>query len=90
MRNLNLLALSNRYWAMQRYRSSTGRWRGQLALDAATYSVASVKPSAKMARVAKARDMGDMGWGALDEVVQMAEGREGMTLGRVFMRKPRP
>ncbi|OCH93489.1 hypothetical protein OBBRIDRAFT_724673 [Obba rivulosa] len=80
----NLQQLYDQHADYQRSRLGTrSSWNPQLPPDSPEY-----KPltGAKAIAVAKKREFRDRGWGALGEVIVMAEARQGMSLGRLRRR----
>ncbi|TFK50810.1 hypothetical protein OE88DRAFT_1735559 [Heliocybe sulcata] len=91
-RNLALLEAQHRSWAEKRYYSSRGYWNPSLPVDDQRYVDPSFAVSFNLLRESKRdammrqQEIIDAAWGPLGEVVRMAEGRDGVWLGRVGYR----
>ncbi|KZT22522.1 hypothetical protein NEOLEDRAFT_1097724 [Neolentinus lepideus HHB14362 ss-1] len=89
-RNLVRLQAHYRVWAERRYYTSRGQWDPSLPPNDRRYQDPSfaaqfnlVKSGNKRENILRQQDITDAAWGALGEVVKMAEGRDRVSLGRV-------
>lgn len=85
---MSLLAGSHVKWAHRHFDMPSGTWKPNLAPNSPEYQP---KPPSKgrdreQKRLA-GRAFDRTAWGALGEVVMMAEGRHGISLGRVTRNK---
>jgi hypothetical protein len=72
-------------WAQHHYYAIASTWRPQLGLNDPAYSCKDT-PTRKDRTREKKKEQADFdrnAWGALGEVVRMAEGRDGISLGRM-------
>jgi len=87
-RNLSFLVLGNREWSERHYFQPTQYWKPQLPPTSKEYQPTPVLPDTQKARNREAKlqrwqAFDDKAWGALGQVIRMAEGRHGISLGRV-------
>lgn len=89
-----MLNHSNYEWTIHRHFKSIGYWHPQLPPSSPEYRVKVPDQTEgshhmrKLEKLANHNRLKDTAWGALGEVISMAEGRDGVSLGRVrFIRK---
>ncbi|KAI5117943.1 hypothetical protein M0805_004708 [Coniferiporia weirii] len=86
---LNFLARSNYGWSMGHYHTPAILWNPQLPPNSPEYKIRppSEIPGGKKKVEKRAEDMqlNSAAWGPLGEVIQMAEGRDGLVLGRPIL-----
>lgn len=90
LRNLNQMYTAVRK-PHARARSERTRWNPQLPADHAEYKIQFIRPGSKddlkRQRDLQWRQVDDEAYNPLGEVIKMAEGRDRLTLGRVFQAK---
>ncbi|KAH9833530.1 uncharacterized protein C8Q71DRAFT_773888 [Rhodofomes roseus] len=94
-RNMSHLLWSYRFYtskvSLWEHDSSRPRWKPNLPQNHDAYKPHGLKPGTRLediqSRKARRADMNDEQWAALDEVILMAEGREGLSLGRITRRQ---
>ena len=85
---MSLLAGSNVKWAHKHFNTPSGTWKPNLAPNSPEYQPKPPKGrSNKEQKRLEGRAFDRTAWGALGEVVMMAEGRHGISLGRVTRNK---
>lgn len=87
-RNLSFLHLGNREGSERLFFHSPQYWKPQLPSTAYHPPPESQRVKNREARLERWRDLDNSAWGALGQVVRMAEGRHGISLGRVIPLKP--
>lgn len=90
-KNLSLLRREHLIWFRDHHYSFSGQWNPSLPPGSTEYQPRdSERRPAQKERKARVRVFQQQAWGALSEVVRMAEGRDGVVLGRMVpvVRKP--
>ena len=86
-KNLSFLVYRHDKWWTERYFTPLGPpWNPHRPPD--PIDVSSPKAQKKGDRRRRWREMDDRAWDAISEVVQMAEGRHGVSLGKVVVTPP--
>ena len=89
-RNLSLLLYANAEWWERRNFSPTQYWNPRLPPSSPRYHPPQMEieaPSKKDEKITRRKDFDDKAWGALGQVVRMAEGRHHISLGTMTLSK---
>ncbi|KAH8110458.1 hypothetical protein DFH11DRAFT_1514227 [Phellopilus nigrolimitatus] len=88
---LSFLQRSNYGWSMKRYLYPSGTWNPQLPPDSEVYKIRVQREGSREANKERKKmaqqNIDDSAWGALEEVVKMAEGRDGLVMGMLRFNK---
>lgn len=93
-RNISSLVDNNIKWSQRHYYSALKTWKPQLPPDSEEYIPKPVIPTTQKGRnkaekERRQKEFDRNAWGALGEVVRMAEGRDGLCLGRATFNERR-
>jgi hypothetical protein len=88
-KNLSWLFKGHRTWAQSYYGRLGSHWRPNLPRDAPEYQIRILdsKERRRQAKEQESRVVTEAAWGALGEVVGVAEGRHGISLGKMTHRE---
>ncbi|TDL22989.1 hypothetical protein BD410DRAFT_721915 [Rickenella mellea] len=91
-KQLSYLSLTHTSGWAQRRHFPPRRWNPQLPPDSPEYKppkFPTIRVQNRERKAAQQHDIDDRGWSALSEVIRMAEGRDGLLLGRIRVTRRR-